>query len=74
MCKGESRVKKAKKDKLVTISLWALLAVVVLFVIITTSVIKTRKQYLEDLTNKNQQIEDKLPDEDDSTQENLKIF
>ena len=74
MCKGESRVEKAKKDKLVTISLWALLAVVVLFVIITTSVIKTRKQYLEDLTNKNQQIEDKLPDEDDSTQENLKIF
>lgn len=74
MCKGESRVEKAKKDKLVTISLWALLAVVVLFVIITTSVIKTRRQYLEDLTNKNQQIEDKLPDEDDSTQENLKIF
>ena len=74
MCKGESRVEKAKKDKLVTISLWALLAVVVLFVIITTSVIKTRKQYLEDVTNKNQQIEDKLPDEDDSTQENLKIF
>ena len=67
-------MEKAKKDKLVTISLWALLAVVVLFVIITTSVIKTRKQYLEDLTNKNQQIEDKLPDEDDSTQENLKIF
>ena len=74
MCKGESRVEKAKKDKLVTISLWALLAVVVLFVIITPSVIKTRRQYLEDLTNKNQQIEDKLPDEDDSTQENLKIF
>ena len=67
-------MEKAKKDKLVTISLWALLAVVVLFVIITTSVIKTRRQYLEDLTNKNQQIEDKLPDEDDSTQENLKIF
>ena len=74
MCKGESRVEKAKKDKLVTVSLWALLAVVVLFVIITTSVIKTRRQYLEDLANKNQQIEDKLPDEDDSTQENLKIF
>ena len=74
MCKGESRVEKAKKDKLMLISLWALLAVVVLFVVITTSVIKTRQQYLDDLTNQNQELEDKLYGQEQSDDEILKIF
>lgn len=67
-------MEKAKKDKLMLISLWALLAVVVLFVVITTSVIKTRQQYLDDLTNQNQELEDKLYGQEQSDDEILKIF
>ena len=67
-------MEKEKKDKLMSISLWTLLAVVILFVIITTSIIKTRREYLDDLTNQNQEIEDKLEGQIDDEDEILKIF
>ena len=67
-------MEKAKKDKLMSISLWALLAVVILFVIITTSVIKTKQKYLEDLNNQNQELDSKLPNQDKEEDEILKIF
>ena len=67
-------MEKEKKDKFKMISLWVLLAVLVLFVVITTSVIKTRRQYLDDLTNKNQELEDKLYGQEESEDEKLKIF
>ena len=67
-------MEKEKKDKFKMISLWVLLAVLVLFVVITTSVIKTRRQYLDDLTNKNQELEDKLYGQEETEDEKLKIF
>ena len=67
-------MEKEKKDKLMSISLWALLAVVILFVIITTSIIKTKQKYLEDLNDQNQELDGKLPDQDQQDDEILKIF
>ena len=67
-------MEKEKKDKLMSISLWALLAVVILFVIITTSVIKTKQKYLDDLNDQNQELEDKLESQTQDGDEILKIF
>ena len=56
-------MEKEKKSKLINISLWALLGVMVLFVIISSSIIKFKQDHLNDLSDKNTQIEDKLKDE-----------
>jgi len=56
-------VEKEKKSKMINVSLWILLAVVILFVIVSSSLIKSKEDYLNDLTQKNEEIEDKLNEE-----------
>lgn len=58
-------MEKEKKQKLIHISLWALLAVAVVFVVVTSCVVKYRKDKLADLNSKNQEIESKLPPEEE---------
>ena len=58
-----------KKKKMTNILIWVLLAIAVAFVIITSSVIKYKKDKLEDLSRKNAQIEEKLKEEDVETEE-----
>lgn len=67
-------MEKEKKQKLTQVSLWILLAVVVLFVIITSCIIKYKKDRLEDLSDKNDQIEDKLDQMEEENPDQLKIF
>ena len=67
-------MEKEKKQKWLNISLWTLLAVVVLFVIITTCIIKVKQERLDDLTNKNDQLEDIVGSNEDENEEILKIF
>jgi len=57
------KVEKEKKSKMINVSLWILLAVVILFVIVSSSLIKSKEDYLNDLTQKNEEIEDKLNEE-----------
>ncbi|MBE7073508.1 MAG: hypothetical protein E7379_00175 [Clostridiales bacterium] len=56
-------MEKEKKSKMINVSLWILLAVVILFVIVSSSLIKSKEDYLNDLTQKNEEIEDKLNEE-----------
>jgi len=54
---------------MINIGLWCGLAVLILFVVITSCIVKSKKDKLEDLTNQNQQIEDRL-EKDESEQNN----
>lgn len=54
---------EGKKKKVLNIFLWSLLAVVIVFVIVSSGVIKYKQDRLADLTSKNQQIEEKLEKE-----------
>jgi len=63
-------LEKERKSKLINISLWALLAVLILFVIVTSCMIKSKQDRIHDLSQKNEQIEDIL-DENSGSEENV---
>ena len=67
-------MEKEKRQKLRSISLWALLGVAVLFVIVTSCIVKHKKDRLNYLAEQNSQLEDKLAGDDVQTEEKLKIF
>ncbi|MBQ8792825.1 MAG: hypothetical protein IJZ62_04355 [Clostridia bacterium] len=65
---------KEKKSKLTNISLWVLLGVLILFVIISSCVVKAKQDRLNDLSQKNDQIEDKLENDEGETEELVNFF
>lgn len=67
-------MEKGKKQKLMSISLWALLGVAILFVIVTSCIIKYKQDRLTYLEEQNAQLEDKLEAEEEENEEILKIF
>ncbi|MBO5394866.1 MAG: hypothetical protein J6A28_03070 [Clostridia bacterium] len=67
-------MEKQKKQKLIHISLWAVLGVAILFVIVTSCIIKYKQDRLNYLADQNEQLEDILGEEEEEKQENLKIF
>ena len=62
-----------KQKRWINILSWVLLGVAIVFVIITSCIIKYKKDRMKDLSSKNEQIEGKLQDEDE-TAENLLNF
>ncbi|MBQ8909253.1 MAG: hypothetical protein IJY90_03105 [Clostridia bacterium] len=67
-------MEKEKKAKLINVSLWALLGIVILFVIVTSCIVKSKQDRLNDLTQKNEEIQNKIDDELNDNDETLKIF
>ena len=56
-------MEKEKKSRLINITLWSLLGVLILFVVITSCVVKSKEDRLSDLSNQNQEIEDRLEED-----------
>lgn len=66
--------KEDKKKKIIKLSVIAGLILLIVFVIVTTIVINYQKQKIDEVNDKNDQIEQELGEESETQSENLNLM